>query len=193
MQKLVKGTFFKTLGSALFKQSFGCPLWITVTSDKRHHNADSPGWRVLVWMWLFHNEEVAKWSSPLRLSLQNPRQSPAREARVEGQKTCQCADLGGHYMRLVWTQTGTNSDRYGVITWDRYESNKWLHETGMTSDRYDNSTPFVRMLKTKISDRSEISLRLHGKNCRTGLTYSCRFSSRNESNRSEVIFWTGLM
>ena len=24
-----------------------------------------------------------------------------------------------------------------VITWDRYESNKWLHETGMNSDQYE--------------------------------------------------------
>ena len=40
--------------------------------------------------------------------------------------------LGGHYMRPVRTQTGTDS----------------LHETGMNSGRYDNSTPFVRMLNS---------------------------------------------
>ena len=97
------------------------------------------------------------------------------------------------YMRPVWTQTGMNSDWYGVITWDWYESNKWLHETGMNSDQYDNSKPFVCMLKPKISNRSEISLQLHGKNCGTGLTHSCRFSSWNESNQSEVIFRTSLM
>ena len=84
-------------------------------------------------------------------------------------------------MRPVRTQTGTES----------------LHETGMkvTSDYMrpvwtQTGTIIQRLLcacLTKISDRSEISLRLHGKNCRTGLT-----SSRHESNRSEVIFRTGL-
>ena len=95
-----------------------------------------------------------------------------------------------------------------VITWDRYEiipvrtqtGTESLHETGMkvTSDYMrpvwtQTGTTFVHMLKMKISDRSEISLRLHGKNCQTGLTHSCWFSSRNEANRSEVIFRTSLV
>ena len=66
------------------------------------------------------------------------------------------------YMRPTWPQTGTIIQR------------------------------LLCACLTKVSDRSEISLRLHGKNCRTGLTHSCRFSSRNKSNRSEVIFRTGF-
>ena len=34
-------------------------------------------------------------------------------------------------MRPGWTQTGTKSDRYNDITWDRDESREWLHEIGM--------------------------------------------------------------
>ena len=34
-------------------------------------------------------------------------------------------------MRTGWTQTGTKSDRYNDITWDREEGREWLHEIGM--------------------------------------------------------------
>ena len=46
-------------------------------------------------------------------------------------KTIICKDIEGDYMRTGWTQTGTKSDRYNDITWDREEGREWLHEIGM--------------------------------------------------------------
>ena len=115
----------------------------------------------------------------------------SRYSRPNEGDTCVEPELEVYQYKAVITWDRYESNKLKqVITWDRYELRpvrtqtgkeslhetgmevtSQLHETGMNSDRYDNSTAFVRMLRPawnqfaitreKLPNRSEVIYRSH--------------------------------
>ena len=94
------------------------------------------------------------------------------------------AKQGGNYMRPGRTQAGTNFSFVQSFSWDRYETLRWLHETGTNSKTGDScsyitcyslnvltGTPFTPF-KTV---RREPQILLIPENCELYLTLWIRF------------------